>query len=97
MVTQQQIAGMQAGMERLREKLKAEKWPQKYMFKFVLPNDRTKLDNIMELLPTNGKVTFRDSKGGKYVGVTCVAEMSSADAVMSVTSAVCAIEGVISL
>ncbi len=96
-LTQQKLADMQAGLERLRAKLAAERWPQKYMFKFVLPNDKAKLDQVLEALPQNGETRFRDSAGGKYVGVTCVATMTSADAVMDVTVRACSVEGVISL
>ena len=78
----------------LRARLEHEKWPQKYMFKFVLPNDRAKIDAALELLPTT---TFTNSRTGKYVSISCVANMASADAVMEVTSRVCQIEGVISL
>ncbi len=97
MLTQQQIADMRTGMERLRQKLMAERWPQKYMFKFVMPNDRAKLDKVLEALPQDGETRFRNSNGDKYVGVTCVATMTSADAVIDVTSKACAIDGVISL
>ncbi|MBQ3635079.1 MAG: DUF493 family protein [Bacteroidales bacterium] len=81
----------------LRARLEHEKWPQKYMFKFVLPNDRAKIDAALELLPTTSRTTFTNSRTGKYVSISCVANMASADAVMEVTSRVCQIEGVISL
>lgn len=97
MLTQQQIADMRSGMERLRQKLMAEKWPQKYMFKFVMPNEKAKLDSVLEALPQNGDIRFRNSSGDKFVCVTCVATMKSADAVIDVTSKACAVEGVISL
>lgn len=97
MLTQQKIADMRSGLERLREKLAAERWPQKYMFKFVMPNDRAKIDRVLEALPQTGTTSFRNSNGDKYVGVTCVAMMTSADAVIDVTTKACAVEGVISL
>lgn len=97
MLTQQRIADMRSGLERLRGKLAAERWPQKYMFKFVLPNDKAKLDQVLEALPQSGTTSFRNSNGDKYVGVTCVAIMPSADAVIDVTSKACAVEGVVSL
>lgn len=97
MLQQQKIADMRTGLERLRAKLAAEKWPQKYMFKFVMPNDKAKIDQVLEALPQSGTTTFKDSSAGKYVGVTCVAFMPSADAVIDVTSRACSVEGVISL
>lgn len=97
MLTQQKIADMRSGLERLRAKLAAERWPQKYMFKFVLPNDKAKIDQVLEALPQSGTTSFRNSNGDKYVGVTCVAVMPSADAVIDVTSKACAVEGVVSL
>lgn len=97
MLQQQKIADMRTGLERLRAKLAAEKWPQKYMFKFVMPNDKAKIDQVLEALPQSGTTTFRNSNGDKYVGVTCVAVMTSADAVIDVTSKACSVQGVISL
>ena len=82
---------------RLREQLMKLSWPQKYMFKFVLPNDSSKVDAVVEVLPKDGLTTFKNSSGGKYVSVSCVATMASADDVLDVTERAAAIDGVISL
>lgn len=96
-VMEQKQVNVKESAARLREQLDKMPWPQNYMFKFVLPNDRVRLDKLLELLPSHGKTTFGNSKTGKYVSVTCVASMASAEAVMEVTTAAVGIEGVISL
>ena len=83
--------------ERLRAKLAKEKWPQKYMFKFIMPNSQETIDKVLEILPTNGKTTFNNSKNGKYVAITCVTTMMSAEAVMDITTKACEIPNVMSL
>ncbi len=72
-------------------------WPKKYMFKFIMANDQSKVNAVMEVLPTTGTIRFDNSKTGKYVSITCVATMPSAEAVMDVTTKAIAIPGVISL
>ncbi len=72
-------------------------WPQKYMFKFIVPNSNGKVDAVVALMPKNGKTTFRTSKDIHYVGVTHVCMMKSVDDVIDVVKAVGSVEGVISL
>ncbi len=83
--------------ERLHQKLKELRWPQKYMFKFVVPTDSNKIDRAVELLPTNGTLTFNNSRSGKYTSITCVATMPSAEAVTQILTQASEIEGLISL
>ena len=82
---------------RLREQLMKLSWPQKYMFKFVMPNDSSKVDAVVEMLPKSGLTTFKNSSNGKYVSVSCVATMASADDVLDITERAASVEGVISL
>lgn len=82
---------------RLHERLRNERWPQPYMFKFIMPNDRATIDKVLETLPREGEPRFSNSRNGKYTCVTCVTPMPSAEAVMEVTTRACGIDGVISL
>lgn len=85
-------------LERLRTRLLEEKrWPQKYMFKFIVPNESGKVNAVVLLLPENGETSFRPSKDIHYVGITNVVMMNSADEVIDVVKRVTSIEGVISL
>ena len=82
---------------RLHEQLRKLKWPQPYMFKFIMPSDRNTMDAVLEVLPSSAEPRFSESKNGRYTCITCVAVMNSADALMAVTKAACAVKGVISL
>lgn len=72
-------------------------WPMKYMFKFISPNHDGKLDKIKALLPEGGTTTFKHTPDLKYVSVTCIAMMDSADEIIEVTEKADKIEGVIVL
>ncbi|WP_430810370.1 MULTISPECIES: DUF493 family protein [unclassified Carboxylicivirga] len=89
-------------IEKKYEKLKAlltenKKWPLLYMFKFIAPNQDGKVQDVVDLLPKHGTVTYKHTKNLKYVSVTCKASMKSADAIIEVTSKISEIKGVISL
>jgi len=88
----------QQDFEKLRQRLlENKKWPLRYMFKFIAPNQDGKVDKVVELLPKHGTVTFKHTKNLRHVSVTCIVSMKSADSIIDVTTKVSAIEGVISL
>lgn len=89
--------GYEEQARRLHERLQRERWPQPYMFKFIMPNDRATIDKVLETLPRDGEPRFSNSRNGKYTCITCVVPMPSAEAVMEVTTKACGIDGVISL
>lgn len=85
-------------LERLRvQLLKTEKWPLKYMFKFIVPNSNGRVNAVVETLPQGGQTTFKPSKDLHYVSVTHVNNMPSADSIIDAVTRATAIEGVISL
>ena len=69
----------------------------KYMFKFISPNRDGKVDMIKALLPKSGTMTFKHTSNLRYVSITCVALMNSADEIIEITEKVDEIEGVIVL
>ncbi len=84
--------------QKLLAKLKEnKKWPLLYMFKFIVPNEHGKVDEIKDLLPKHGQVSFKHTKNLKYVSVTCKASMKSAEDIIEVTAKASQIKGVISL
>ncbi|MBK3516447.1 DUF493 family protein [Carboxylicivirga marina] len=74
-----------------------KKWPMPYMFKFIVPNVEGRVQQVVELLPKHGNVTYNHTKNLKYVSVTCRVSMKSADAIIEITSKVAKIDGVMSL
>jgi len=82
----------------LREKLlENKKWPLLYMFKFIVPNNDDKVNQVKACLPKNGTLSFKHTKSLKHVSITCMANMASADDIIDVTTEVAVIEGVMVL
>lgn len=77
--------------------LESETWPLKYMFKFIVPNKNGKVDQVKNLLPEDGELSFKHTKNLKHVSVTCVADMNTADEIIDITEKADKIEGVMIL
>lgn len=74
-----------------------KKWPMRYMFKFIVPNEEGKVDKVVAGLPKDGKTTFKHTKNLKHVAVTCVASMASADDIIYISDQIAEIPGVMAL
>lgn len=84
--------------DKLRELLGDNKeWPLKYMFKFVVPNQDGKVDEVVAILPKDGKNSFKHTKSLKFVSVTCIASMACVDDIIIISDKVASISGVISI
>ncbi len=81
----------------LEQLLKNKEWPLVYMFKFIVPNRDGLVEKVVSILPTNGKMSFNHTKSLKYVAITCIAEMESAELIVSTTSEATDIKGVMAL
>lgn len=77
--------------------METESWPLKYMFKFITPNNSGKVEQIKELLPQHGELSFKHTSSLKHVAITCVATMKSADEIIDITEKVDQIDGVLIL
>ncbi len=74
-----------------------QKWPGIYFFKFIVPNDKVKLDQVRKLFLNEEDITYRTSKDIKFISLSCKQEMKNPDEVLAVYQKAAAIEGVISL
>lgn len=84
--------------EGLREKLNNnEVWPLRYMFKFIVPNADGKVDLVKSYLPKEGKISFKHTASLKFVSITCLVNMNSADEIIEITKKANAVAGVITL
>ena len=77
--------------------LENEKWPLRYMFKFIVPNQDGKVEMVKQLLPPNGVMSYKNTPNLKYVSITCVTNMQSANDIIAVTTQAVSIEGVMAL
>lgn len=86
--------------ESLLEKLEAEKWPNAYMFKFILPGgDSDKMKRVKACFNNKkNEMSVNKSKNGKYISLSVkVKKMYSAQAVIDIYQEVSKIEGVMAL
>ncbi|AOW15979.1 hypothetical protein LPB03_00235 [Polaribacter vadi] len=73
-------------------------FPADYMYKFIVPTDGNQLAEVESLFDNKGAViTTKNSKTGKYVSITIVLKLNSADEIISYYKKVEKIKGIISL
>lgn len=84
--------------EKLKEQLEQnKKWPLNYMFKCIVPNQEGKVQQITNMMPPGGKISYKNTKNLNYVSVTCVVMMPSADAIIQRTNNLSLVPGVMVL
>ncbi|RED98855.1 YbeD family protein [Marinoscillum furvescens] len=83
-------------VEAFRQKLEDQhQFPGEYMFKFIVPHG--KKDELLGLLPKDGKTTFRESSSKTYISITCKAKVQTSQVVLDVYIAANQVEGCIAL
>ena len=85
-------------LENIRSMLWAQqKWPGIYYFKFIVPNDKEKLDLIRGLFLLPDQITYRTSKDIRFIALSCKQMMKNPDEVLAIYEKAKAVEGVIAL
>ena len=85
--------------ERLREELlRSSRWPSVYLYKFIVPSEPSKIEQIGAIFNNTGAVIeSRLSRNGKYTSLSITVDLDSPDEVIAKYRLVGEIEGVISL
>ncbi|UMB60863.1 DUF493 family protein [Lutibacter sp. A80] len=85
--------------KKLKKKLKKDtSFPTKYLFKFIVPSETDKIDQIEDLFNHQGAViTKKTSKTGKFTSVSIYIIMKKADHIILKYQEAEKIEGIISL
>ncbi|REE81900.1 hypothetical protein BX611_1441 [Lutibacter oceani] len=85
--------------KKLKKKLKQDtSFPTKYLFKFIVPSDTSKIDQVENLFNYEGAViNKKTSKTGKYTSVSIHIVMKKADDIILKYQLAEKIEGIISL
>ena len=85
--------------ERLRLELNNNtSWPTKYLFKFIVPNDQYKIDQVENAFNNMGAVIdTKQSKTGKYTSISIHVQMPDAQNIIDKYLEVSTVEGIISL
>lgn len=74
------------------------KFPTKYLYKFIVPSDKQKINQVENAFNHLGAViTKKSSKTGKFISVSIVVNMKNADEIIKKYKEVEFIEGIISL
>jgi putative lipoic acid-binding regulatory protein len=84
---------------RLKEELiNSSAWPAEYLYKFIVPSEQEKINQIENAFDQMGAVIdTSQSKTGKYTSVSINVRMDSAQGVIDKYIELSGIEGIISL
>ncbi|PCJ95031.1 MAG: hypothetical protein COA50_11515 [Flavobacteriaceae bacterium] len=84
---------------RLKKQLDAYgSWPADYLYKFIVPTDVSKIEEINHVFDNTGAViTSKQSKKGKYTSISVTVNMQGPDEVIAKYKEVGKVKGVISL
>lgn len=73
-------------------------FPSKYLFKFIIPNDPKKVDQIQSIFNFGGAViSTRPSKTGKFISVSILIKMNNSNTIIEKYRESDQIKGIISL
>ncbi len=81
----------------LREQLALLEWPDVYLFKFIVPNDQLKIDQITAFFDENAMIELHPSGKGNYISISVKTVMLNVNEIISIYEQTSAINGVISL
>lgn len=80
------------------ELLKATQWPSNYLYKFIIPTDKEKIEQIGAIFDNTGAVIeSKKSRKGKYTSLSITVHLEGPDEVIEKYKEVGKVEGVISL
>lgn len=84
---------------RLKEQLyENTSWPSNYLYKFIVPTDQKRIDQINNIFNNTGAVIeSKKSKKGTYTSISITVHLKSPDEVIAKYKEVSLVEGVISL
>jgi len=73
------------------------KWPDVYMFKFIIPIDEEKKAKVVKTFSDTAKITFRESSKGTFLSITVLERCLDGDYVINKYRNLQGVEGLISL
>lgn len=77
---------------------KTTSWPSEYLYKFIVPSEKEKIEEIEKIFDSMGAViSTKESSKGTYTSVSINVNVKNPDAVITKYQEVAAVEGVISL
>lgn len=77
--------------------MEQSQWPLLYYFKFIVPNDKRKIEMAKLLFSDPSKITFNTSRDINYISISYKEYMPDADSIIDVYRRAGLIEGLIAL
>ena len=88
---------MSDNFQKLSRRLKLEKWPSVYLFKFIMPNDSDLIWKVIQNFDEDAIVKRSSSKTAKYVAINIEQMMLNSEIVIKKYEQISKLKGVISL
>lgn len=77
--------------------LENQNWPQIYMFKFILPFEAKKLNQLKTIFDDTAEFKHRESSQSTFISISAKQNMASAEAVISIYKKAANIDDIILL
>lgn len=77
--------------------MEEKEWPQVYYFKFIVPNDKEKIESVKSLFKEPSNITYNTSRDIRFIGISCKEIMPDAEAIIAIYEKAGLIEGLIAL
>ncbi|MBW6478097.1 MAG: DUF493 family protein [Bacteroidales bacterium] len=72
-------------------------WPQKYMFKFIVPADMDKIARVEALFHESAVIYRKESHKGNFISITAKQNMSDPEQIINIYKQATKIEKIVSL
>jgi len=78
-------------------KLKKEKWPNVYLFKFIVPSKEEKINEVTALFDEHAEISTNVSTNAKYTSISIKTIVVDVEEILHTYRRASKIEGIISL
>lgn len=77
--------------------MEQSEWPLLYYFKFIIPNEKEKIEMVKLLFSDPSKITFNASRDINYISISYKQYMSDVDSIIEIYRKAGLIEGLMAL
>jgi hypothetical protein len=89
---------MNDNIEKFRELLAENKeWPMLYYFKFIVQNNKEKLDHVKELFADPAAITYNSSRDIRFISLSCKQMMPDTESILEIYRKASLVDGLIAL
>ncbi len=89
---------MSDNIEKFRELLSENsEWPMLYYFKFIIHNNKEKLEQVKNLFADPATITYNTSKDIKFISLSCKQMMPDAASIITIYEKANLVDGLIAL